>query len=141
MTVHLLDVNVLIALAWPSHVHHRRAHAWWSTVNEWATTPVTESAFVRLSSNPTVVGVRVTVATAVQTLRAIRSTPGHRFIDDATTLADPRIDLSRVVGSSQVTDAHLVNVAASAGAVLATLDRAIPGMLEPHDRRHVLVLP
>ena len=26
--VYLLDVNVLIALAWPNHVHHAAAHTW-----------------------------------------------------------------------------------------------------------------
>jgi predicted nucleic acid-binding protein len=29
--VHLLDVNLLIALAWPNHVHHTSARAWFST--------------------------------------------------------------------------------------------------------------
>lgn len=24
----LFDVNLLIALAWPNHVHHRAGHAW-----------------------------------------------------------------------------------------------------------------
>ena len=28
--VALLDVNVLVALAWPNHVHHTQAHRWFS---------------------------------------------------------------------------------------------------------------
>jgi len=42
---------VLIALAWPNHVHHERAQAWFSSSRDqgWATCPVTESGFVRVS--------------------------------------------------------------------------------------------
>lgn len=49
----LPDVNVLIALAWPQYPHHQRAHRWFGAhhAQGWVTTPVTESGFVRASSN------------------------------------------------------------------------------------------
>jgi predicted nucleic acid-binding protein len=49
----LLDVNVLIALAWPTHVHHAPATEWFLAhqLEGWATCRVTESRFVRVSSN------------------------------------------------------------------------------------------
>lgn len=40
-----------------------------------------------------------------------------------------------------VTDAHLVNLAAGAGARLATLDRRIENSLVGDDRRYVQLLP
>jgi toxin-antitoxin system PIN domain toxin len=138
---YLLDVNVLIALAWPSHVHHTRARTWWATIHDWATTPVTESAFVRLSANANVVGQVVTVAESLDLLVAIRATPGHTFLSDETSLTRAAIDLGRVATSSQITDAHLVNLAAAHGAILATMDARIPDMLQPPDRPHVLVVP
>lgn len=138
---YLLDVNVLIALAWPSHIHHRRAHTWWASITRWATTPITESAFVRLSTNRTVVGTSISVSEARSTLRAIREAPGHTFIADDTSLATPSIDLSRVATSSQVTDAHLVNIAASNKAVLATMDAGILKLLSPDAQAAVLLLP
>ncbi len=141
MPLYLLDVNVLIALAWPNHLHHARAQVWWAGVERWATTPVTESAFVRLSVNPAVVGRGVTVAEALALLRAVRSTPGHVFIPDESSLVSARVDLSRVATSRQITDAHLVNVAAGAGAVLATLDAGIAELLAPADRALVALLP
>lgn len=141
MPTYLLDVNVLIALAWPTHVHHARARRWWATIDRWATTPLTEAAFVRLCSNAAVVGRDVGVPEARAMLSAVRAAPGHMFLDDATTLARPVIDLTRVATSSQITDAHLVNLAAANTLVLATLDGRIPDMLGPGDRRHVLVLP
>lgn len=141
MPAYLLDVNVLVALAWPSHVHHSRARSWWRTVDEWATTPVTEGAFVRLSTNPRVVDTSVSVTTAVAMLAAIRATAGHRFVADDASLAASSISLERVATSGQVTDAHLVNLAASSGLVLATMDAGILDMLAPADRTHVLLLP
>jgi hypothetical protein len=139
---HLLDLNVLIALAWPQHVHHARAGAWFtSRQGAWLTTPLTEAGFVRLSTNPAVVTQRISMPTALEALAAMRGVPGHAFLPDDSTLAAPTISLEAVATSRQVTDAHLVNLAAASGALLATLDRGIAGMLAPTDRRHVLVLP
>jgi len=35
MKGHLLDVNVLLALAWPNHVQHTRAHGWFTREHPW----------------------------------------------------------------------------------------------------------
>jgi len=139
---HLLDLNVLIALAWPQHVHHRRAHVWFAARRgHWMTTPMTESGFVRLSTNPTVVTERLSMADALALLAAMRAVPGHQFLPDASTLAQPAVSLAALATTRQVTDAHLVNLAATSGVRLATFDRSIDRMLAAGDRRHVLVLP
>lgn len=43
--VHLPDVNVLIALFDPGHIHHGAAHEWFGSVGReaWATCPLTEN--------------------------------------------------------------------------------------------------
>lgn len=107
---HLLDVNVLIALSWPQHVHHERAHAWFSTAAErgWATTAITEAGFVRISSNTALISWAVPVADAVAALTTMRAVPGHRYFSDGSPLADPAIDISRMVTQRQVTDVHVV---------------------------------
>ncbi len=135
----LLDVNVLVALTWPQHVHHAAAHRWMTGLGarRFATCPSTEQGLVRLSTNQRVVGRQVTFAEALAVLRGIRAQHSHVFLADDTTLAEPAIDLGRAVVSSQVTDLALVNLAAAAGAVLATFDHAIPTYLADADRRHV----
>ncbi|MHB1234882.1 MAG: TA system VapC family ribonuclease toxin [Microbacteriaceae bacterium] len=139
---YLLDLNVLIALTWPQHVHHRRAHAWFDRLKSpWATTPITESGFLRLSTNPAVVGQMVPIIQAVATLQAIRSTRGHIFLPDQSSLAAPGISLERVATSRQIVDAHLVNLAEKSGAVLATIDRGIEELVVPRDRGNLFVLP
>jgi uncharacterized protein len=50
----LLDVNVLIAMAWPTHRAHERVQEWLAhnAREGWATCPLTQTAFVRILSNP-----------------------------------------------------------------------------------------
>ncbi len=140
---HLLDVNVLVALSWPQHVHHHRAHDWFAARNfrSWATTGITEAGFIRISSNPAVIASAVSVADAVQALVNMRALSGHVFVTDNSSLADPKIDTTRMVTHKQVTDIHLVNLAARSGTVLATLDTAIPTYLAEPDRRFVDLVP
>ena len=49
MKVALLDVNVLIALAWPNHVHHELSLRWFKEQQPrgWATCPATQTGFVQ----------------------------------------------------------------------------------------------
>jgi YVTN family beta-propeller protein len=59
--IDLLDVTVLVALAWPNHVHHHSARRWFAhRPGPWATTPVTECGFVRVSSDRVVIPDAVT---------------------------------------------------------------------------------
>lgn len=139
----LLDVNVLLALTWRQHVHHRPAQTWFGLVEErrFATCALTETAFLRLSTNAHVVGGLVLLPAATDLLRRMRQLPGHQYLADDTSLAEPVIDLARASAGSQVTDLHLVNLAATHHAVLATFDRSITSYLEPPDQRHLLLLP
>jgi uncharacterized protein len=54
VTTYLLDVNLLLALTDPMHVHHEQAHRWFASKGDlsWATCPLTENGFVRVASHP-----------------------------------------------------------------------------------------
>ena len=52
----LPDVNVLLALAFEAHQHHRAAKAWFGTADECLLCRMTQSAFLRLASNPALFG-------------------------------------------------------------------------------------
>lgn len=135
------DVNVLLALISPDHVHYQAAHAWFSDTTQWATTPYTEAGLVRLVLNPVVVGATFTAATVLEVLRGLRALPLHRFLADDSSLAAPHIDVAALVGHRQVTDYHLVNLVARKGAQLATFDSRLVASLAPEDRRHVTIIP
>jgi toxin-antitoxin system PIN domain toxin len=139
--LYLLDANALIALANAGHVHHGAAHRWWADVQRWATTPMTEAAFLRLQSNPAVTGRQISTSAAREALAAIRRQPGHTWIPDGTSLAEPVIRCDALIGHRQVTDFHLVNLAATAGAVLATFDAGIRAALLGPDRDLVALIP
>ncbi len=130
--VALLDVNLLVALAWPNHVHHRLAHQWFArnATNGWATAPVTQAGFLRISSNPRVIEDARSPREALLALRKITSLPHHVFWpDDESLVTSPHFDALQMVGFRQVTDAHLVALALHHGGALATLDRGIPSLL------------
>jgi hypothetical protein len=126
--VALLDINVLVALAWPNHVHHHAAHAWFRarSARGWATCSIVELGFVRVSSNARAVPAAVSPQEAASLLRSITALPGHQFWADDIRFAEaPEVARSRVIGHQQVTDAHLVALAVRRGGCLATLDRGL----------------
>jgi toxin-antitoxin system PIN domain toxin len=86
----LLDVNVLIALFDPAHVHHEAAHVWFEANREsrWSTCTLTENAFVRVLSNPAYPGRGTTVENAVSRLRSFCSAQEHVFWPDSVSLVD-----------------------------------------------------
>ncbi|MDQ3632612.1 MAG: PIN domain-containing protein [Actinomycetota bacterium] len=118
----LLDVNALVALAWDSHVHHAVVRSWFaaSAQHGWSTCPVTESGFVRVSSNPQVISAAISVIDARVVLTALRQQSAHRFLTDDVSLADS--DVPVLVGHRQVTDAHLLVLARRHGTRLLTFD-------------------
>jgi uncharacterized protein len=121
-------VNVLVALAWPNHVHHRRALQWFGTIQDegWATCPLTESGFVRVSSNVRVIPDARSPAQAIDLLQRMRGVAAHVFWADDVSPADGDAGVfSRVVGYRQVTDAHLLTLALRRSGALATFDRGV----------------
>lgn len=121
----LLDVNVLVALAWDAHVHHAAVWTWFlgGGQDEWQTCPMTETGFVRVSSNPKVLPNAISVTDAVATLAGMRAWRGHSFLADDVSPTDD--DVPTLSGHRQVTDAHLLTLARRAGAQLVTFDRAL----------------
>jgi toxin-antitoxin system PIN domain toxin len=122
----LLDINVLIALAWPNHVHHREAQIWFEKrgASRFRTCPITQSGFVRISSNPAFSPQAVTPGEALALLDHIKRLPGHAFWPDDISLTDALAGKT-LTGHRQVTDTSLLALATAHGGVLASLDRAI----------------
>lgn len=139
----LLDVNVLIALAWPNHVHHHHARRWFGerSASGWATTPVTELAFVRISSNKAVIPEASTPAAALGVLGALCRLPGHEFWPDDGRLVDPPFTVDRLGSYRQVTDLHLAALAARRSGTLVTFDRGIAETLAKSDRPTIELVP
>ncbi len=139
----LPDVNVMVALAWPNHVHHTPALAWFNAVGKkrFATCPVTQSGFVRVSSNRRAIAEARTPREACVLLRHIVKLPGHVFwTDDIDLSSTEHIAWERLGSHSQVTDAHLLALALHHGGRLATFDRELVN-LAPAAEGAVILVP
>jgi uncharacterized protein len=125
---YLLDVNVLIALVWPEHSASAVASRWFSLRGQeaWATCPMTQTALVRLLSNPSFSPRALSVAGALEALKHNLQLSGHQFWPDSIQMmqAVEQIEVP-LVGHQQITDAYLVALAMKHKGKLATLDRGI----------------
>lgn len=122
----LLDVNILIALIDPAHVHHDAAHEWFALEGRgaWATCPLTENALVRIVGHARYPNSPGAPATVMPFLAGLRALPGHAFWPDDISLLDAdKVDPARLLSASQVTDSYLLALACAHGGQLATFDR------------------
>jgi len=139
----LLDVNVLLALAWPNHEHHDRARRWFEEhhAGGWATTAVTELGFVRVSSSRVAVSAATTPKIAAELLSAMTSLAGHEFwSDDVSLVVAGEIDMTLVPSYRDVTDAHLLALARRQRGRLVTFDARIVRLLPAEERKLVDLL-
>jgi predicted nucleic acid-binding protein len=127
---YLLDVNALVALGFVEHEFHTRVSGWIHRLmkdtpeHELATCSITELGFVHVLAQARQYG--FSISQGCRLLRRLKtsSTVNFSFVSDDH-------DISHIPAwvktAKQTTDAHLVRLAQSKGAILATLDGGIPG--------------
>jgi hypothetical protein len=123
---YLLDVNALVALGIQQHSLHKRTAVWARTVASkaaFATCAITELGFLRVYLHAYA---NTTIPEGQKLLTALKSSSSANFqflVDDH--------DAARLPGwvkwPKQITDGHLVALAKTHGAALATLDQHIRG--------------
>lgn len=130
MTTYLLDVNLLLALSDPRHVHHEPAHRWFEGEGRqsWATCPITENGFVRIASHPGYPNRPGEAAAVLELLRRFCSLAGHQFWPAQVSLRQ-LLPAEAAVSQSYLTDIYLLGLAIHRQGRLATLDRRIPASL------------
>jgi len=131
MSGFLLDVNVIIAMAWPSHVSHKAVHRWLAknAHNGWATCPMTECAFVRITSNTSFSAQALAPKDSIALLKANLSHPAHIFWPDGLS-AQAALDGLLLTGHQQVTDAYLLALAGHHEGKFATLDSGLVNLAQ-----------
>jgi predicted nucleic acid-binding protein len=116
----LLDVNVLLGCGWKNHTDNSALLGWLLQATGWATCPLTESGFMRISMTT---AYQAGFDDARKSLATLRALAGHRFLTDDVEAAMLPV-LSRY---KDTTDAHLVTLAKRHGLKLATLDETLLG--------------
>jgi toxin-antitoxin system PIN domain toxin len=137
----LLDVNFLVALAWPNHMSHALAVDWFSKNRQEgiATCLITESGFVRISLNPLIVGQAISLPPVLTILAQYRSRH-HEFWPDDLDIATALAPFGAISGHRQITDAYLLALAASRQGTLVTLDAGIAAIAPASLRQHLVVV-
>lgn len=128
----LLDVNVLIAMAWPTHQAHEKVQEWLArhAREGWATCPLTQTSFVRILSNPAFSPNALTPGDALTLLQTNLAHPAHRFWADDVSLEEALEPLThRLAGHQQVTDAYLLGLTIEKKGKFVTLDRGVRTLL------------
>jgi toxin-antitoxin system PIN domain toxin len=120
---HLLDGNVLVALVVDDHVHYRVAQQWFGSGREFATSPTTQGTLVRF-----LVRRGVPATDALTVLNDVVRRDEHEFWPD--DIAYPDVNVRRVIGHRQVTDAYLAALARARGGRVATFDRGLAAVHE-----------
>ena len=138
----LLDVNALIALGDPFHVHHERVQKWFhrERVRAWATCPLTENGFLRILGNPSYAQSPGNPTRLRVALSILCSAPGHQFWPDDISLCDLD-NYPELPNSKQLTDYYLLALAIHREGKLATLDRRIDSTLIAGGAEAYFVIP
>jgi len=127
VTIYLLDINLLLSLTDPMHVHHELAHRWFAEIgqHEWATCPITENGFIRIASHPNYPNRPGNVSAVFSILRALCSAPGHHFWTEDLSVLEI-LEPDTIITHTQITDIYLLGLAVNKKNKLATLDQRIP---------------
>ncbi len=143
MTRYLLDVNILLNLVWKDLDHHALVKSWFASSGQhhFATCPITQAGFLRISSSPRVLPHPATMAEGFDLLSKLTQMTGHEFWPADLPLREATLYCSnKLFGPGQLTDAYLLGLAIGRSGVLVTLDRSIGQLAGTGFAQHVLVL-
>ena len=136
MTTYLLDINLLLALTDPMHVHHEPSHQWFAEKGQqaWATCPLTENGFIRIASHPNYPNRPGDVPAVLSILHEVCESPGHHFWAEDLSILNI-LESDAIITHAQITDVYLLALAVHHNGKLATLDQRIPAEAVRDGRR------
>ena len=122
---YLLDVSALLAVGLRQHEFHLRVASWLRAEKSptLATCSITELGFLRVASQAAAYGVSIGEARSLLLRLKKSGVFSFEFLADSHDISGLP---SWVKMPKQITDGHLVELAKSKGAALATLDARIP---------------
>ena len=123
----LYDVNLLIAMFDPHHLHHDRALAWHSQNGHsgWATCPITQNGLMRIMSQAKYPNCKPIVE-MMGAVAAFALDPHHTFWPDDLSLASAGVlHAKATMTSGMLTDLYLLALAVKHSGRLVTLDKHI----------------
>ena len=126
----LLDVSVLVALAWENHQFHRAARNWLETHkgSGWATCAITQLGFIRISCQSSIFGDNAKTPEQAKSLLAHYTVDkNHTFFSELPPVSECP-EISRIFGPNKVTDAYLVGLARFHHSKFVTFDKRVASL-------------
>jgi toxin-antitoxin system PIN domain toxin len=126
-----------------THRHHWAAKKWLhsSGRDRWGICPLTESGYIRITTNPLMHSGNRTLRDSIAVLEDLACRPGYRYwpmTESWVALTAPFA--ARISGHQQITDAYLLGMAIKENGVLVTFDRGLRYMAGPEFSKNLLVL-
>jgi toxin-antitoxin system PIN domain toxin len=142
MAVTLLDVNVLVGLLSEDSEFHSASQRWF--VNHarkgWATCPLTQAGFVRITSNPASSKHVIRPGQAVDVLEDSLKFPVHEFWKDDLSIGEATAGFREyLTGHQQTSDAYLLGLARWHKGRIVTFDRGIPALASLAGLSHLVI--
>lgn len=113
---------MLMAALWQNHEQHEPARRWLSRVQSFATCPMVQLGFARISSHP-LLGYGLAPEQAFSILRRFVADQRHIFIADSIGCEDRVFRTDLLTGPNQIADRYLAALAQHNGFFVATLDQ------------------
>jgi len=139
-----LDVNVWIALRDANHTFAERTNAWFARERPaFATCPIVENGVVSFIASPGYSTLtQQPIAAVAAMLAAACAKNDHEFWPDDVSLREPsHIEVKRLHGPRQITDAYLLALAVAHGGCFVTFDSAVPLSAVPRaQKKHLRVI-
>lgn len=139
----LFDANILLPLLRKDHAKHELMKAWFRSLDDpaWAGCALTEAAFIRLSSNESVLPPAERPLVAFEALRKSKLTGFHHRVEFRGGNDRLMLELMRrCQGYRQITDAFLIHIALTNQATLSTTDRRLKHLSPDPDAVEVVPL-
>jgi hypothetical protein len=110
---------------------HTRAVAWFLENREtpFATSPMTEAGFIRISMNPLIVTEQISLKAALAMLDTYRTRYKHVFWPDSLSVSEALSMVKPLSGHRQITDAYLLALAIMNDGKLASFDKGITAIV------------
>jgi uncharacterized protein len=127
VSVYLLDVNVLIAILDPRHLHHDVALGWFEETDgrRWASCPLTENGFVRIVGQSSYL-TPLDPYRAIAALRGFQAASSHVFWPDSISILDRDLFAHLALTSPRhITDVYLLALACRNDGIMVTFDRKL----------------
>jgi len=140
----LPDVNLLLALLDPMHIHHEAAHRWYAgnSPMQMLTCSHVENGVIRVSSQPKYPNCLGTGSRAREILRTFVGRVNAEFCGtDVSLLDDAFLVCPGLLTPSRIADLYLLGLAASHGARLATFDYQIPAEAVAKGPESIEIIP